>query len=85
MRKSSEIPPPDPRRPSEDETAAPQSQTGETQFSVETEETLEDEIDGDEPIDYTNPIDGKAPLRIEEECKNGRFKRVFVSEFILLA
>ncbi|MDR3547537.1 MAG: hypothetical protein P4M11_04560, partial [Candidatus Pacebacteria bacterium] len=47
----------------------------ETQFSVETEEAFES--DSDELSDSASqPQDGRVPLRIEEECKGGRFKRV---------
>ena len=48
------------------------------QGAYETEENLEDEIEGDEYPDAANPAqDGRVPLRIEEEGKNGRFKRVY--------
>ncbi len=47
----------------------------ETQFSVETEEAFESE--DEELSDTANQSqDGRVPLRIEEECKTGRFKRV---------
>ena len=75
MKKSNEKSP-ERRSHTDEETTQSQTHGSETQFSVETEETLEDEIEGEEFPDAVNPGDGRAPLRIEEECKNGRFKRV---------
>lgn len=58
----------------------PQDPAGEILHSGETEETLEDEIEGEELSDTNNPADDNIPLRIEEESKSGRFKRV--GEFV---
>jgi hypothetical protein len=59
-----------------DEEGTQQDQVVEVLNSGETEETLEDEIEGEELSDTNNVIEDNIPLRIEEESKNGRFKRV---------
>jgi len=63
-------------RAENDEEPTHQDQAIEILNSGETEETLEDEIEGEELSDTNNIIEDNIPLRIEEESKNGRFKRV---------
>lgn len=65
-----------PFHPENDEEAPQHDQAGEILNSGETEETLEDEIEGEELSDTNNLVEDNTPLRIEEECKSGRFKRV---------